>query len=455
MKRTSSCLLGLGLGLLYAGSAGATPQLAAPWPCGVTYSVTQGHNTGSHTAEGAYAWDIGIGLGGEVSAPADGTVRMIRMDSSSYGCDSAYANDANYVIIAFGDGTEALFLHLQAGSSSLSVGQSVKRGDVVGRVGNSGWICGTHLHFQIQQSCGSWWCQSLPSTFQNFGDPSLGTNITSDNCGPPPSCDARLNGSELVIDESDSACFERATSYWWDVAEGYGDHHYYTFTTDAVDEETYGRWHFHVDAAGDYELSVHIPNSEASSQNAVYDVFDGAGITSSPSVNQAAQKGWVSLGVYSLTQGDDRYVSLGDNTGENYDSLMRKLSFDAVRWTPAGSGNGGAGGAGAQGGTAGASNGGSNSSTGGAANGGAAGSAGSWPGGGSGADSSGGAGAAGSAGAGFNPATSTSDGDSGCACRLTPNDAPRQSPSALFALFGLLLLRRRRSPRSALGPSQS
>ncbi|MGE3675688.1 MAG: peptidoglycan DD-metalloendopeptidase family protein [Polyangiaceae bacterium] len=431
MKRTSSWILGLGLGLLYAGSAGATPQLAAPWPCGVTYSVTQGHNTGSHTAEGAYAWDIGIGLGGEVSAPADGTVRMIRMDSNSYGCDSAYANDANYVIIAFGDGTEALFLHLQAGSSNLSVGQSVKRGDVVARVGNSGWICGTHLHFQIQQTCGSWWCQSLPSTFQNFGDPSLGTNITSDNCGPPPSCDARLNGAELTIDESDTACFERTTSYWWDVAEGYGDHHYYTFATDAVDEETYGRWHFHVDSPGDYKLSVHIPNSEASSENAVYEIYDGANVTSSPSVNQATQKGWVSLGVYTLSQGEDRYVSLGDNTGENYDSLMRKLAFDAVRWTPAESGTGG-----------------SSTGSGGAATAGAAGSAGSWPGGGSGAESQGGAAQGGGAGAGFNPASTTSEGDSGCACRVRPLHQRQQAPAGLLALLGLLLLRRR-PPRRA------
>ncbi len=438
----------MGLGVLYAASADATPQLAAPWPCGVTYSITQGHNTGSHTAEGAYAWDIGIGLGGEVSAPADGTVRMIRMDSNSYGCDSAYANDANYVIIDFGDGTEALFLHLQAGSSNLQVGQAVKRGDVVARVGNSGWICGTHLHFQIQQTCGSWWCQSIPSSFQAFGDPAPGTSITSDNCGPPPSCDARLSGSELVIDEQNSACFERATSYWWDVAEGYAGHHYYTFTTDATNVETFGRWHFHVDTAGDYELWAHIPNSEASSERAVYEVFDGASTTRSPSVNQASQKGWVSLGVYSLTQGEDRHVTLGDNTGENYDALMRKLAFDAIRWSPAGSagsggtGNGGSsasGGAASVGGTG-------NQSSGGSANA-AAGTTGNWPG--AGSAGVGATGDGGSAGAGFNPATSTSDGDSGCACRVGDTHRPARHASwaGLGALLSLWVRRRRRAAR--------
>ncbi|MEZ4228629.1 MAG: peptidoglycan DD-metalloendopeptidase family protein [Polyangiaceae bacterium] len=439
-RRAPIWIVGLGLGALYADAANATPQLAAPWPCGVTHPVTQGHNTGSHTAEGAYAWDIGIGLGGEVSAPADGTVRMIRMDSQSYGCDSAYANEANYVIIAFGDGTEALFLHLQAGSSTLQAGQAVKRGDVVGRVGNSGWICGTHLHFQIQQTCGSWWCQSISSSFTSFGDPGLGASLTSDNCGPSPSCEARLDGSELTIDEADPACFERATTYWWDVAEGHGDHHYYTFATDAPSVETYGRWHFHVDTPGDYELWVHIPSSEASSENAVYEVFDGASTTSTPSVNQASQKGWVNLGVYPLTQGDDRYVTLGDNTGENYDSLKRKLAFDDLRWTPVvGSGDAGNGGDGGASTSGGAANAGSGTA------GGAGGSAGSWP-----DDAGAGGGGAsegGSAGTGFSPTTSNANGDTGCACRvsLSSRGGSLGAFAGLSALVALVMLRRRRS----------
>lgn len=438
---TATRILGLGLGLLYSVPASATPQLAAPWPCGVTYSITQGHNTGSHTAEGAYAWDVGIGLGGEVSAPADGRVRLIRMDSNSYGCDSAYANDANYVVIDFGDGTEALFLHLQAGSSGLQVGQAVKRGDVVGRVGNSGWICGTHLHFQIQQTCGSWWCQSVPSAFQSFGDPGLGASITSDNCGPSPSCEARLNGAELVIDERDPACFQRATSYWWDVAEGYADHHYYTFATDASSAETYGRWHFHVDTPGSYELWAHVPSTDASSENAVYEVFDGAATTRSPSVNQATEKGWVSLGVYALTAGEDRHVTLGDNTGENYDTLMRKLAFDALRWTPVSAGgSGGQGGSSSSGGSGGATHSGGTG-------GGQGGSAGSWPGEAGASSASGGEGA----GNGFTPSSSTSGADSGCACRGAATHGAPTGQLGASALIGLLFLgRRRRRAQSKL-----
>lgn len=198
----------------------AAPTLRAPWPCGVTYSVTQGHNTGSHTAEGSWAWDFGIPVGGELVAPAAGTVRLVKMDSTTGGCSNSYANDANYVVMDFGDGTEALFLHLEAGSSSLQPGDPVQPGDPIGRVGLTGWVCGAHLHFQIQQTCGSWWCQSVPADFESWGDPGLGVSMQSDNCGPAPSCGARLDGGTTTIDELDDSCFDRVTSYWWSVGEG-------------------------------------------------------------------------------------------------------------------------------------------------------------------------------------------------------------------------------------------
>ncbi|MDP7110815.1 MAG: hypothetical protein QGH45_02565 [Myxococcota bacterium] len=33
----------------------STPPLELPWTCGVTFQVTQDHNGGSHTGEGAWA----------------------------------------------------------------------------------------------------------------------------------------------------------------------------------------------------------------------------------------------------------------------------------------------------------------------------------------------------------------------------------------------------------------
>ena len=160
--------------LAAASPVSAAPPLRAPWTCGETFSVSQSHKTGSHVGKGALAWDFAMPVGTPIIAPAAGTIRAVRQDSTRYGCDSSYAYDANYVILAFDDGTELLFLHLQANSSPLSVGDRVRAGDMIGKVGMSGWTCGPHLHFQVQKTCDSWWCSSVPGTFAEHGDPKTG-----------------------------------------------------------------------------------------------------------------------------------------------------------------------------------------------------------------------------------------------------------------------------------------
>src|SRR5690554_2056168 len=171
--------------VLLSASASAAPPLKTPWMCEQTFAVSQSHNTGSHLGKGAAAWDFALPTGTPIVAPAAGTVRKLRQDSTRYGCDPKYAYDANYIIIDFGDGTEGLFLHLEANSSKLAVGDSVAVGDVLGKIGMSGFTCGPHLHFQVQKTCDSWWCASVPATFVEHGDPSTGQQLTSANCVQP------------------------------------------------------------------------------------------------------------------------------------------------------------------------------------------------------------------------------------------------------------------------------
>jgi MYXO-CTERM domain-containing protein len=407
------------LALLFAPNiAAATPPLYTPFPCGTTYTVSQGHNTGSHTDYGSWAWDIGIGVGDDVAAPADGVIRSIRMDSTSFGCSSAYANDANYVVVDFMDGTEALFLHLQAGSSSLQVGDPVKQGDVVGKVGESGWICGAHLHFQIQQTCMSdWWCPSIPSSFVDYGDPGYGTVLESNNCPPLDPCPP-LDGGETIVDDW-TTCFEKETSYWWTEPTGYDDKHHYTFAIDAAESDTVGTWWLEVEVAGTYQIDAYIPDG-AQTQNARYFADPGTGRVELATIDQAASSGWVSLGELAFTEGSDRYVELGDATGEDPSSETR-VTFDALRFSyiaPEGTGGGGTGGSGS----------------------GAGGVGGSGVGGGPGGDASSGAGASEADPDGETPA------EGSCGCRTAGGS---RSPAG-FVLLGLafaLARRRRRSLR--------
>jgi murein DD-endopeptidase MepM/ murein hydrolase activator NlpD len=55
----------------------------------------------------------------------------------------------NYVMIDHGQSEYSLYAHLQAGSVRVKVGDQVKAGDVIGKLGSSGNSTEPHLHFQV------------------------------------------------------------------------------------------------------------------------------------------------------------------------------------------------------------------------------------------------------------------------------------------------------------------
>ena len=87
-------------------------------------------------------WDIAAGLGGHVLSAANGTVSAVYVDPL-YGTT---------VEIDHGDGLVSVYANLAA-EPTVSVGQSVLVGDVIGAVGESA-LCevgeGYHLHFAMK-----------------------------------------------------------------------------------------------------------------------------------------------------------------------------------------------------------------------------------------------------------------------------------------------------------------
>ncbi|MFO7561151.1 MAG: peptidoglycan DD-metalloendopeptidase family protein [Enhygromyxa sp.] len=321
---------------LAASIVAAGPVLEAPWACGLTYSCTQGNNGAtSHSGKSQYAWDFGMPVGTEILAVRGGTVAMIKMSSNLGGCSQTYANDANYVLIDHGDDTAALYLHVEQNSTSLSVGDTVEPGDPVARVGLTGYTCGPHLHFQVQELCGSWWCQSIPAEFFAHGTIASGEQMVSENCGP---CTATLDGGETTISESEVQCFDRLTKWWWDAGEGLDGHHWYTYASEEAQPATIGRWRFSVETPGDYEVEVHIPSANANTTGATYAIHH-AGLIDYVEVNQSSDKGWQWLGIFEFDGGGDELLELPDNTGEAVASLI-PLAFDSVRFTYVSGGDG-------------------------------------------------------------------------------------------------------------------
>jgi hypothetical protein len=168
---------------------GSGPWL--PWQCGVTYRTTQGNHGdicgsfgGDHVGKGEYAFDFALPLNTSVLAAENGTVSLTRSDvqpgNACYGGGGVgCANTVNYVVVDRGDGTSILYLHLD--QVQVSVGQAVVAGQPIGLSGSTGWSSGPHLHIQRMQSCGSWWCQSVPLDFVDGGVPACGASVTSEN----------------------------------------------------------------------------------------------------------------------------------------------------------------------------------------------------------------------------------------------------------------------------------
>jgi murein DD-endopeptidase MepM/ murein hydrolase activator NlpD len=81
--------------------------------------------------------DIAVDMGTPVHAALAGTV-----------ADTGYNGDfGNYVILSHPDGFQTLYGHLT--SSSVTDGQKIDKGEVLGRSGNTGYSTGPHVHFGL------------------------------------------------------------------------------------------------------------------------------------------------------------------------------------------------------------------------------------------------------------------------------------------------------------------
>jgi hypothetical protein len=109
-------------------------------------------------------------FGMPVYAPAAGTV--LRAENGVEDNLPGRANPdqllGNYVVIEHAEGEYSLLAHLKKGSLLVNVGEKVKRGQIVGQVGNSGNSTGPHLHYQLQDGPDMLAAEGLPVRFQGF-----------------------------------------------------------------------------------------------------------------------------------------------------------------------------------------------------------------------------------------------------------------------------------------------
>lgn len=117
------------------------------------------------------------GFGAVVVAVADGVVREMQdgiadnmplVEPPPPAEPTAAAGYGNYVILEIRSKTFVHYAHLQRNTVSVKVGERVRRGQVLGRLGNSGNNNAPALHFSVSDSVSFEGSEGLPFLFDSF-----------------------------------------------------------------------------------------------------------------------------------------------------------------------------------------------------------------------------------------------------------------------------------------------
>jgi len=118
-----------------------------------------------------------VGYGAEVIAVADGEVVSTRSDQLEHAPLEAQPEPValttdglfgNYVVLKIAPGVFAGYAHLQRGSVAVKPGDHVHRGQLLGRLGQSGNSAAPHLHFQLANAATFEGSEGVPYVFDRF-----------------------------------------------------------------------------------------------------------------------------------------------------------------------------------------------------------------------------------------------------------------------------------------------
>jgi murein DD-endopeptidase MepM/ murein hydrolase activator NlpD len=157
-----------------------------PYAAGATFPVTQScYGSFTHHGSARFAIDFLMPVNTPIHAAREGQIVDLKEDSSTGGATGNYRNDGNYIVVKHEDGTLAQYFHLRQGGAEVTLGQTVKRGELIGYSGNTGQSTAPHLHFDVVKGGKGRESETLPLSFE--------TASGTASCPPVPSAFTAVN----------------------------------------------------------------------------------------------------------------------------------------------------------------------------------------------------------------------------------------------------------------------
>ena len=225
------------------------------------------------------------------------------------------------------DGTQHRYLHMDPPSVTVSVGDTVTRGQRLGLVSNAfgGTPTTIHLHYDIQQNISGLGLVYVPTYLSLVRSYQDLIGQSEEPCG--------ITAPAGGIIDNDAPCFRLLgnISTWRTEQAGHGGTLHWTYAYDGAQPDGYARWTLHFQEPGLYQLEVYLEEEFAESRQARY-VIQSGGSQQEIRLDQSAASGWRPLGEFRFAGDDQEWVEVYDNTGEPFSERLRFVA-DALRLT--------------------------------------------------------------------------------------------------------------------------
>lgn len=142
---------------------------ALPYEEGASHRLVQGY-FGPFSHKERAALDFKMKRGTKITAAREGVVVRVKEDGWLGGWNRKYRSHGNNIVIQHADGSRAGYWHLQKDGALVSVGDSVKKGQVIALSGKTGYAAMPHLHFMVWSSRNGNWTQ-IPTRFETRSGP--------------------------------------------------------------------------------------------------------------------------------------------------------------------------------------------------------------------------------------------------------------------------------------------